>query len=185
MSEDAARSQLHAVRAALQQGQSGQAVNLLKELVNAGTATAEAYELLGMALAMTGNSAAARKAFIESTHKDPSRISAHYNYAVFLAATGDLDEAAEENRTVLFLSPQHPGALALQKKLLQRLRERDFTSEEGFAVVGSGIDPSKNPSGILGKMKCPICGGANIVTARVCQRCGSLIPEMEELVQVE
>jgi tetratricopeptide (TPR) repeat protein len=183
--ETTLRAQVENARQYLRQGHGAYAAGLLKNAISAGAASGETYELLGMALAMSGSQAAARKAFGEATRMTPQRVSAHYNFAVLLEQMDELDEAAEENRTALLLDPGHAGAKALQVKLSARLKTRGYTSEEGFAVVGRGPDPTTMRSSTLNTLKCPTCGAMNHVTKRVCQNCSFLLPESAAIVAVE
>jgi tetratricopeptide (TPR) repeat protein len=182
---DVRTAPLDYARSALRRGQAAQAIAALSHLTNSGQVTPEIQELLGVAHTMAGNASAARAAFQQALTLDRSRASAHYNYALFLMAQNELDEAAEENDAALYLSPQHAGALNLRKQLSQKLFDRRYVSEEGFAAVGNGGDRIKSPSEQWAKLECPMCGGKNFITARTCSRCGGLLPEIDEIIPIE
>ncbi len=171
-------------KSALQSRQGAYALELLKPLSVDGSGTAEVMELAAMAHAMIGNQAAATKFFRQATVIEPDRVSAHYNFAIFLTAVKEFHEASEENQTVLYLKPEHTGALDLQKRLEVLVRERDLVSEEGFQPVGREVDPSK-VTARWSNLLCPKCGGKNTMTSRVCSKCGSFITEMPEIIPLE
>ncbi len=175
---------IQGAKSALQSRQGSYALELLKPLSVDGSGTAEVLELAAMAHAMIGNQSLASKFFRQATILEPGRVTSHYNFAVFLTAIKEYHEASEENQAVLYLQPTHAGALVLQTKLQTLIRERDIVSEEGFETVGRGVDPSK-VSGRWSNLPCPKCGGSNFMTARMCKKCGSYIPEMPEIIPVE
>ena len=174
-------------RAALVRGEPLAAIAILKREYTESGASGELAELLGIAHTQAGNRHAALDSFRDATELEPGRATAHFNYAVLLAQDRHtLDEAVEENQAALLIKPDYPQALALQETLRTRIRERAWRTEEGFSVVQVGdVDPRHRSEGAFVKLECPVCGGMNFSTARVCQRCGSLIPEMEEIVPVE
>lgn len=178
---------IQAARAALQRRQPLAAIPSLNLHLAQNPDCAEAYELLGIAHVLSGNRQAARQAFRQATRLAPGRASAHFNYALFLAdgSPEEIDEAVEENATTLFISPEHPGAMALRKRLEEKIRFRDYTADEGFSLVGRGGLGTGQQAGVWKSLVCPICGGMNYVSAKVCKKCNSLIPEMNEIVPVE
>ena len=180
-------SRLEEARAALRKGEPLAAIAILKRSIADSGSSAEAEELLGIAQTQAGNRKAALEAFRRATELEPSRATAHFNYAVVLAQDRDsLDEAVEENQAALLINPGYAQALALQETLRTKIRERAWRTEEDFKVVDVGdVDPRHRPGGQFAKLECPVCGGMNFATARVCVRCGSLIPEVEEIVPVE
>lgn len=182
--EPVVEERLNAGRAALQRKHFWLALPALKEVLLADPEHVEALELLGIAHTLANNPTAARAAFRQATRLAPGRTSAHFNYALFLFNISDLDEAAEELQTTLYLAPQHAGAIQLQQQLNERLRFRGVTAEEGFALVGSrGRNLDSMPG--LETLQCPICGGMNRVMAKVCKKCNSYIPEMPDVIPVE
>jgi tetratricopeptide (TPR) repeat protein len=185
VAETSVRSEgIRTARQWLQRGRPDRAVEVLKQVLTE-EETAEGCELLGIAQSMCGNGKAARAAFQMATRLEPGRASAHYNYAVILADANELDEASTENNTALYIDPAHAGANALQQQLKRRLQERDYTSHLGFEAVGRGEDVTKATVGRWANLDCPICGAKNFMTARTCTRCGSLIPEMDDVIPVE
>lgn len=176
---------LAAARQALQAGQPAVAVSCLSQILAGEPNNARAHELMAIAQTQAGNREAARAAFLRSTQCDPRSASAHYNFALFLSDSNDLDEAAEENSAALYLKPDHPGALALQKKLAERIRFRAYTVDEPVALVGTAPTQRLQPSGEWNKLECTCCGAKNHITARTCSRCGNMLPEMDEIIPVE
>lgn len=181
------QTQLEHARAALQQKRYWQAVPALEAVIRADPSHAEAFELLGIAHTLTGDSRSARRAFRSATEADPGRATAHYNYALYLFEANEIDEAAEENNTALFISPSHAGANILQRQIREKLRFRDYTCDEAqeVALVGRASGAPSIPSGEWKKLQCPYCNAMNFVTAKVCEKCNMLIPEMDEIVPVE
>jgi tetratricopeptide (TPR) repeat protein len=176
---------LQAARTALQNKRPWEAVRHLKSLLSTEPDHAEAREYLAIAHTLEGNHVAARQEFQNATRLAPSRSSAHFNYALFLFNRNELDEAMEENVVALFIDRNHAGALALQKQLQEKIRFRDYTADEGLAVVGSRPNTAPQPSEEWRRLQCPYCGGMNFVTAKVCKKCNNLIPEMEAIRPVE
>ena len=171
-------------RQAIQNGQGPYAVQFLTPLYSEYSSRPEYHELLAMAHAVAGNNASAMSSFRSATRLDPSKASIHYNFAVYLDKIGELDEASEENQTVLLIDPTHEGAQRLQLRMRTRLQERDYVSEQGFEAVGKGADP-REQAGRWSTLVCPTCGHKNFMTARVCKKCQQFIPEMDEIIPVE
>ena len=182
-----AADRVNAAKSALVKREPLAAIAHLRQVLAEQPRNSEAAELLGVAQSQAGNRPAALEAFRLATELEPGRATAHYNYAYLLSQDKDsLDEAIEENQAALLIKQDYAQALALQETLRQRIRERAWRSDEDFAVVqGGDVDPRHQASGTFVKLQCPICGGMNFSTARTCVRCGSLIPEMEEIVPVE
>jgi len=180
-------SRIHTARAALRSRQPLVAIAQLNGLLAQHPDNVDAAELLGVAHSQAGNRQKALDALQRATEIDPGRATAHYNYALILAEDKNtLDDAVMEVQAALLINRDYPQALALQEKLTQRIRERAWRSDEEFAVVDAGnLDPRKNPQRAFAKLQCPYCNGMNFSTARVCVKCGNLIPEMEEIVPVE
>lgn len=182
--DPAIHSHIQTARAALQRKHHWVAVPALQAVVDAEPNHVEAYELMGIAQTFADNPTAARQAFIQATRRDPQRVSAHFNFALFLFNLNDLDEAVEEVIATLYLSPAHTGALALEKQLQEKIKFRDHTADEGFALVGSR-PPDTGSLSALRNLQCPTCGGLNLVSAKVCKKCNSFIPEMPDIIPVE
>lgn len=147
--------------------------------------SAQAMELVGISHARLRHADEARAAFERAIRLDPKRVSAHYNFALFLAGQGALDDAVEENGVALFLQPDHAEAEALQHALAVRVRERTDHGTEGFAVVSADAGGVSSPSPAFARLVCAMCGAPNFVTARTCKRCGSLLPETDPIIPVE
>src|SRR5258708_6397073 len=71
------------------------AIHLLKELVEKGQAFADAYNLLGLALAMVGQKDEGLAAFDKALALNPRYVDARLNRAVTLSDLGRSDEAAK------------------------------------------------------------------------------------------
>jgi len=142
-------------------------------------------ECLGIALWSAGRRKEALHALDRAAAADRSRPSAHYNYALVLAAEHQVDEALEEVDAALYLSPAHSGARALREHLSRRIRYRQRTSEEGFEVRPREAAPGQRVPGAWSNLECRSCGARNLVTARTCARCGSRLPEEDETVFME
>jgi tetratricopeptide (TPR) repeat protein len=172
-------------RARLQARDPRAAVAALKAALDSGERTAELMELLGVAQGMAGNTSAARHAFEEATKLEPSRATAHYNFALVLAGDGELEQAAEEASTAVYLDPNHAGAQKLRDQVVQQMRDRRYIGEQAFQTVGSTPSPEALRSGVLGGLTCGVCGKKNLFSARVCRHCGTFIKEMPDVVPVE
>lgn len=172
---------LAAAQQALQARQPALAVRHLLSFLAQNPRHAPALELLGISYTQTGQKDEARRAFLLATQHEPGSASIHYNFAVFLAGLQDWDEAAEENRTALYLKPDHAGALALQQKMAEKIRFRDFTSSEGVDIKGRAVLTNS----AFANVECPICGAKNHFSRRTCEKCSQLIPEMKEIIPVE
>ena len=174
---------LKQARARLRAQDARGAVAVLKAAYAQGERSGEILELLGVAHGMAGNTSAARAAFEEATRLEPSRATAHYNYAIVLARDGELEQAFEEANTAVFLDSRHQGAAQLQAQLAQQIRDKRYIGEQAFQTVTSG--PQTDPTGPLAGLTCPVCGKKNLFSARVCKHCGTFIKEMPDVVPVE
>ena len=185
--QDPAADLIDAARSALRKRQPLAAVAQLRLALTHNPRDTEAAELLGVAHSLAGNRAGALEAFRLATELEPGRATAHYNYALILSQDkNDLDDAVQENQTALLINPGYVQALALQEALRKKIQERAWRTDEDFAVVDAGVvDPRRQTNGAFAKLQCPICGGMNFATSRTCARCGSLIPELDEIIPVE
>ena len=129
------QTNIQQARLLLQRGQSLRAIGNLSSAIVSEPDNAEAYELLGIAYAMADHRIEARHSFEEAINRNPKSASVHYNYALFLSAIEELDDAAEENTTALYLLPCHSGALSLRDQLAQKMRARAYSSA-AYAVTG-------------------------------------------------
>jgi tetratricopeptide (TPR) repeat protein len=179
------QSGLSSIRKALQQKQFPTAVLWAKELVITNPQSAEAFDLLGVCHAMSGNREEATVAFASSLKLRPGSAATHFNYALVLEQLNRLDEAVEECQTALYIEPTHERAKALQAAIRQKMRDTQRTSLEGFAVVSSENDPTKTARPEWMKLQCAYCGGMNYVTAVVCRKCNSRMKDTEDIVPVE
>lgn len=161
------------------------AVEALKAAVSQGERTAELMELLGVSLGMAGNMSGARNAFEEATKLEPNRATAHYNYAIVLSRDGELERAAEEADTAVFIDPKHEGATRLREQIVQQIRDRRYLGEEPFQTVGRTPSPDALNSSVVTQLKCTVCGKMNVFHARVCRHCGTFIKEMPDVEIVE
>jgi Flp pilus assembly protein TadD len=161
----------------IQRGQWHGAAQQLRAILQQTQGHAEAYELLGIACSQINKRDEAREAFENAIRFGQNRVSAHYNFALFLANINEIEQANEEILVALYIAPDHAGALALQKKLSQQLQERRYTSEQGFAVVTERKDALHHPDAKWAGLLCNHCGASNFITARICVRCGHLIED--------
>ena len=104
-------------RRALRSGEVEAAVSLLTNVGPGDVASAEASELLGIALFRLGDQEGALKALRAAVDEDPSRASAHYNLAVVLNTTGDTGGARLHADLALDLKPDYAAALQLRQRL--------------------------------------------------------------------
>jgi tetratricopeptide (TPR) repeat protein len=176
---------LELAKAALKRGEPLAAIVQIRAHLSVSGDSGEAQELLGIAHFHAGNHALAVEAFEAATNLDPRRASAHYNYALYLDTAGQLDDSIAELQAALFLRPDYGAALTLQEKLRSKLKDRYGHSDENFAVIESRANPLKQTDSEWAKIKCVSCGSMNFITARSCARCGSYLPEVEEIIPVE
>jgi tetratricopeptide (TPR) repeat protein len=172
-------------RNALKRGEWLAALVHIKAYTAADPGNVEAQELLGIALAQNGDRHAAMKVLSDVVEINPGRASGHYNLALLLNDDNMLDEAMEEVQAALYIKPDHAGARTLRETLAKRLKDRYCRSDENFAVVESHFNPLTQSSEEWAKILCVSCGAMNFITARTCSRCGSYLPEDEELEPVE
>ncbi|MGC8667714.1 MAG: tetratricopeptide repeat protein [Chthonomonadales bacterium] len=176
---------LDRARAALAAGDALAAVAQLSGIVALSPEDAEAWEWLGAAQLKAGNLAQARDALERATILEPQRPRAHLQLARVLKLKQEYDYAIQEVQAALLLDPHNVEAKQLQEDLAQDLRAlRDHTTE-GFAVVKSAANPLEHPPGVWAQLPCPICGFHNFITARTCARCGSLLPEGDDMRPAE
>ncbi len=176
---------LEGARAAIRRGEPLVAIVQVKAHLSVTEDSSEAQEVLAIAHYQAGNQSYAFEAFNRATSLDPRRASAHFNYAVCLDGAGQLDEAIEEVQTALFIKPEYSAAKALEQQLRRKLQDRIGHSDENFAVVEKGASPLDQTDGEWAKLKCVSCGCMNFITARSCSRCGSYLPEIEDVIPVE
>lgn len=179
------QSLLDRARAALDAGDALTAIVELTSIVKSDPANAEAWEWLGVAQHRAGNLESARGALERAIVLVPQRARAHLHLARILRQLRELDTAVQEVQAALLLDPLDPDAQRLQQELAQDIRSvRDHTSD-GFAVVKPAPNPLQQPPGAWARIPCPVCGFRNFITARTCARCGSLLPEGEDVRPVE
>lgn len=177
-------SALAEAKSALKAGMTGQAVSCLRQHLAVSPEDAVAHELLGVALGCSKKWEEARAELRRATELAPRHASAHYNLALVMLETGNLDEAVAEQQTVLLLDPANEPARKLAVVLGQRIRDRAHRTGEGANSVGTA--PSSVPMSLAwANLPCPNCGAMNFMTARTCARCGRLIPEMPDIRPME
>ncbi len=91
----------------------------------------------------------------------------------------------EEVEAALLIKPDYAGARDLRQQLSARIKDQNCHVEEGFAVVSPGANPLTQSQGRWAQVKCPSCGAMSFITARTCSRCGSLLPEVDDVVVLE
>jgi tetratricopeptide (TPR) repeat protein len=176
---------LERARDAIKRGEPLAAIVQLRAHLSVSDDSAEAEEVLGIAQWQAGNKDRAFEAFNRATSLDPGRASAHFNYAICLDGAGRLDDAIEEVQTALYIKPDYGAAKSLEQRLRRKLQDRIGHSDANFAVVDKGDDPLLQSSGEWARLKCVSCGSMNFITARSCARCGSYLPEVEDVIPVE
>lgn len=92
-------------------GDHARAVQILRRVLKADPANADAHNLLGAALLAQDKPEDAARAFRQATSLSAT-ASHHYNLAQALATCGRHSEAAEQCRAALALTPDHAGALS-------------------------------------------------------------------------
>jgi tetratricopeptide (TPR) repeat protein len=102
-------------------GQSGAAVDLIRQAIAALPTLAEAHYNLGRVLHREGDLRAAEAAYREAIRLRPEYAEAHDNLAGVLQAEGRLDEALASCRRALELRPDFPAALSDLGAVLQDL----------------------------------------------------------------
>ena len=172
-------------RQALKRGEWLAALVHVKAFLAADPENVEGQELLGIAHAQNGERHSAIAVLSDVVEKNPGRVSAHYNLALLLNEDNKIDEAMEEVHAALYIKPDHAGATHLQETISRRLKDRYCRSDENFAVVENRFDPLTQSKEEWAKIPCVSCGAMNFITARTCSRCGSYLPEDEELTPVE
>src|SRR5687767_8557928 len=107
-----AADRINAAKSALVRREPLAAIAHLNQILAEQPGNSEAAELLGVAQSQAGNRPEALEAFRLATQLEPSRATAHYNYAFLLSQDKDtLDEAIEENRAALLIKPDYAQAL--------------------------------------------------------------------------
>lgn len=173
-------------RAEIQGGRSQSAVDRLRRLVQQSPEDGPSHMLLGVALMQSGNLPAAREAFSRSTDLQPSSATAHYNFAVFLAHTGELEDAIVEADTALYLAPRHEGAQKLRATLAGRIRDK-----HNRASLDGRMPGLAKPTVAQGDLKpwerlpCQSCGALNHITSRTCCRCSVLLSQDKPVIPME
>ncbi|MGC8666779.1 MAG: tetratricopeptide repeat protein [Chthonomonadales bacterium] len=105
-------------RRALRRGDVEAAIALLQNVEPADSASAEASELLGIALYHSGDQEGALDALQRAVAHDPRRASAHYNLAVVLKTAGDIHSARLHADLALDLKPDYAAARQLREQLV-------------------------------------------------------------------
>lgn len=184
-SAGAKSSALDRARAAMAAGDALAAVAQLSGLVADNPGDAEAWEWLGVAQQHAGNLEQAKEALERATSLAPQRPEGHLRLARVLRSSQELEYAVQEVQAALLLDPANAEAQELQKELAQDIRSIRDHAGDGFAAVKRSEDPLRNPPGAWARLECPVCGFRNFITARTCARCGSFLPESEDVRPVE
>lgn len=173
-------------RADIMGGRAHSAVDRLQRLVRQSPEDGPSHMLLGVALMQAGDLVGARDAFCRSTDLQPSSATAHYNYAVFLAHTGELEDAIVEADTALYLSPRHEGAQKLRGSLAGRIRDKHNRASLDGRLPGHAA-PVAQPRELSPweRLPCQSCGALNHVTSRTCVRCSALLSQDKPITPME
>lgn len=108
----------------IQAGDPRLALEYLRQSILYNPKDAEAYILLGVALAQTDKPFDAENAFIKATKTDPNNVKAFYNLAVHLYAQEMPRKAFDKVQTALTLDPTHKGSIELDKRLRSELGDK-------------------------------------------------------------
>lgn len=103
---------------ALQDGNTGPALDLIEQAIALDRANPDAYVLRGIALSQMGNPEAATAAFREALALNPQSAKAHYNFATHQYQLGMRREALVSAEEALRLDPSHASA----RDLVERVR---------------------------------------------------------------
>lgn len=123
-------------------GDHPRAVQILRRVLKADPAAADAHNLLGAVLLAQGKPEEAARAFRQAAGLSAT-ASHHYNLAQALAACGRHAEAAEQCRAALALAPDHAGALSALGCALRLLGDHDQSLEcHRHAVTLAPAQPS-------------------------------------------
>jgi Flp pilus assembly protein TadD len=104
-------------------GDSGEAMALLKRAVSAGEASARAHYALGCLLQEAGDRGAAVASYLRTLEIESRHVAAHLNLGVLLQTQGDTEGALEHFRLATSLEPQNPDAWINLAFVLERRRE--------------------------------------------------------------
>ena len=165
----------------LQQNQFWEVTELLTGFGAQHDLSGEALNILGIAWSLLEEYAKARDVFERAIGKRPKAVDFHYNYAMLLRRMGLFEEAMEEINTVLYLNPQHPPSLKLQKLLQMHLQDKSMHTVTEFKPIKRDAEPSSAWYGLV----CQFCGANNANNARVCTNCGSVLNDAPPIIPVE
>lgn len=124
--QEQARQLIDQAGVAIQAGNPQYATELLRQSILYNGKDAEAFILLGIALAQTGMPADAENAFKKATHLAPDNVKARYNLAVHQYSEGQLRAALNSARKASELDALHAGS----QNLITRIEE-DLGLEHG------------------------------------------------------
>lgn len=118
--------------AAFERGARDDAARLASEALGLAAAHAHASQILALCDAQAGDAIGAIALLERAVRLDPGAAQLHYNLAVMLQQTGQIEAAMLEYAATLRLDPRHPGALWNQANLLR--------AEERFDVALGLLD---------------------------------------------
>jgi tetratricopeptide (TPR) repeat protein len=167
-----AQTDVNRARQALDAGQIAEAIRLLEPYQDAHSASAEVYNLLGIAYGRSGDSDRAVTMFQEYARLAPNRPQAFNNLGAAYLQSGNPEKAQSAFRQALKLDPTNTGALynlgsllnaekqyAESRTILGRAYQREQSTaiayELAFALAGTGerkralrvLSASKPPAG--------------------------------------
>jgi tetratricopeptide (TPR) repeat protein len=108
---------------------------MCRQAIALGYEDADAYRLLGLALAQGGDPAAAVAAFERSCLLAPDNLDAHLNLATALRLSGRNAEAESPLRHVLARAPNHPQAFPMLRNVLRDSGRSDASHAEIFDFI--------------------------------------------------
>jgi tetratricopeptide (TPR) repeat protein len=121
-----ARELIDQAQTAIQAGNPEYAIELLRQSILYSGKDAEAYVLLGIALAHTKMPADAENAFKRATELDPDSVKARYNLAVHQYTEGQVRAGLNNARKATELDPLHAGSRDLAARI-----EKELGIDEG------------------------------------------------------
>jgi tetratricopeptide (TPR) repeat protein len=121
-----ARELIDQAQTAIQAGNPEYAIELLRQSILYSGKDAEAYILLGIALAHTKMPADAENAFKKATQLDPNSVKARYNLAVHQYTEGQVRAALNNARKASELDALHAGSRDLAARI-----EKELGIDEG------------------------------------------------------
>lgn len=110
MSTTSSNPDVHLAKQHLMEGHANQAIQELRSFLQHDTSNAEAYELMGAALSMTGNHESSVACLEHAVEMEPHRAPYQFNLGCALEQQGNLMGAIEHYRLAVHEDPSHARA---------------------------------------------------------------------------